>query len=222
MLRLCQRVKSDSLPNRRKSREMNGKIARHAIVTLLSLMVAGCMTDFNAAATSSKAASDSRYDQVGLSTLTYRAVDLIVASAPELSKKTPLVVASLSDAQNLDSSSALGNIVADMIRTRLTQTGYRTSEVRMRSAMNLKPGNGEFLLSRNRGTLMPAPSTAAVLTGTYASSYQKVYISLKLISSTDAHIVSGADFVIPITDAFGLDPGTRRLKQIQADWKRMI
>jgi hypothetical protein len=117
-----------------------------------------------------------------------------------------LVVASLTDAQNLDSSSGLGNIVADMIRTRLAQTGHETPEVRLRSSMSLRRGDGEFMLSRNRGTLMPAPSGAAIVTGTYAMSYEKVYVSIKLISASDSRIVSGADFVVPLRDVLGLIP----------------
>lgn len=51
---------------------------------------------------------------------------------------------------------------------------------------------------------MSAPNAAAVITGTYATSYEKVYVSIKLISVTDAHIISGADFVVPLADVLGL------------------
>jgi TolB-like protein len=170
----------------------------------LCLAATGCATDPNEAATGSVTPGASPYQQLDLSTLTYRAVDLILASAPEVSADTPLVVASLSNAKTLETSSALGNIVADMIRTRLAQTGHNTSEVRLRSAMSLKKDNGEFLLSRNRSALMSAPIAAAVVTGTYATSYEKVYVSIKLISANDAHIVAGADFVVPLGDVLGL------------------
>jgi TolB-like protein len=181
---------------------MNRTIRKLACVLPLCLAMVGCAADRNATATSST--TSGTYQAGDLSTLTYRAVDLILAAAPDVSRATPLVVASLTDAQNLDTSSALGNIVADMIRTRLAQTGHETSEVRLRNAMSLKTGDGEFLLSRNRGALMPPPHTAAVMTGTYAASYENVYVSIKLISATDAHIVAGADFVIPLHDVLGL------------------
>jgi TolB-like protein len=181
---------------------MNQSLRRLATVVSLSLAAAGCSRP-DAIATNSSAFSSDQ-NQTDLSSLTYRAVDLILAAAPEVSRKTPLVVASLADTQNLEKSSALGNIVADMIRTRLAQTGHETSEVRMRAAMSMKQDDGEFLLSRNRSTLMRPPSTAAVVTGTYAISYDRVYVSIKLISATDAHIVSGADFVLPLHDVLGL------------------
>jgi TolB-like protein len=182
---------------------MNRTIRGLAIVVPLCLTVIGCATDPDRDATSSSTTATA-YEQPDLSTLTYRAVDLILAAAPEISASTPLVVASLSNAKNLEKSSALGNIVADMIRTRLAQTGHKTSEVRLRSAMSLRNGDGEFLLSRNRAALMSAPYAAAVVTGTYATSYEKVYVSIKLISATDAHILAGADFVVPLGDVLGL------------------
>jgi hypothetical protein len=140
-----------------------------------------------------------------LGTLTYRAVDLILASAPEVTADTPLIVASISDAQHIDTSSPFGNIVSDMIRTRVVQDGHSASEIRLRSAINFK-GAGEFLLSRNRHALMPAPSAAAIVTGTYAAGSDSLYVSLKLVSASDARIISGADFVVPLRDVWGMLP----------------
>jgi len=185
---------------------MNRAICRLAAVIPLCLPVIGCVTDPNAAANSYSSIDASPYDQPDLGTLTYRAVDLILAASPDVTATTPLVVTSLSDARNLETSSALGNIVADMIRTRLAQTGHKTSEFRLRREVSLKKNDGEFLLSRTRRALRSAPNTAAVVTGTYAMSYEKVYVSIKLISATDSHIVAGADFVVPLHDVLGLLP----------------
>ena len=45
------------------------------------------------------------------------------------------------------------------------------------------------------------------MTGTYAISFQKVYVSIKLISSADSSILGGADFVVPLADVLGMmDP----------------
>jgi TolB-like protein len=128
----------------------------------------------------------------------------MLASAPGVTRDTRLVVASLTDARNLDHSSALGNIVADMVRSRLVQKGHQIAEVRLRSTMSLKHDNGELMLSRNRSTLMPAPAAAAIVTGTYAVSYEKVYVSLKLISASNSRIIAAADFVMPLSDVLGL------------------
>ena len=128
----------------------------------------------------------------------------MLAGAPEVTAATPLIVASISDAQNLDTTTPLGNIMADLIRTRIVQDGRSVSEIRLRSAIGFSNGEGEFLLSRNRRALMPPHNAAAVVTGTYAASYNSVYVSIKLVSATDARIISGADFVVSLRDAGGL------------------
>ena len=132
-----------------------------------------------------------------LGTLTYHAVDLVVAATPAITKNTPLVVTSLSDIQNLDQSSALGNLVADMIRSRLVQDGYSTSELRTRTTIALRKDGGEFMLARDSDKILPPKSVAAVLTGSYTAAGEKVYISLKCISVSDGHILAGVDYVVP-------------------------
>ena len=56
---------------------------------------------------------------------------------------------------------------------------------------------------------MPPPNAAAMVTGTYAVGFEKVYVSLKLVSASDAHIISGADFAVPLLDVVGLIPQAR-------------
>jgi hypothetical protein len=179
---------------------------RAATLLVIGIALAGCGANLTGQADSSVLAGSAPYGKNDLGTLTYRAVDLILAAASGVSVDSPLIVASVADTQNLESSSALGNIVADMIRTRIVQDGYAASEFRLRSAIGFNKGQGEFLLSRNRRALLAAPNAAAIVTGTYAVSFEKVYVSLKLISATDAHIMAGADFVVPLKDVSGLLP----------------
>jgi hypothetical protein len=57
---------------------------------------------------------------------------------------------------------------------------------------------GEMFLSRDPSKLtMPHPPYAAVLTGTYGAGDDHVFVSLKLIRTDNAQILSAADFVIP-------------------------
>jgi len=124
-------------------------------------------------------------------------VDRILADAPAVTKGTPLVVASLSDVQDLDRSSAFGNIAADLARSRLAQRGLAVSEVRLRSAMRLSPAQGEILLSRDAPALARPVAPAAVLTGTYAVGSRHVWVSLKLLSRGDSRVLAAADFAVP-------------------------
>lgn len=183
---------------------MNDILRCFALVLTLCLAVAGCVNDPQVPATGSVTIGASPYVRGDLGTLTYRAVDLILAAAPDVRADTPLIVASVSDVQNVETSSPLGNIVSDMIRTRLVQDGHTASEIRLRRDVSFNKGEGEFLLSRNRRALMPPSGAAAIVTGTYAASYEKLYISIKLVSAIDAHIIAGADLVVPLRDVEGL------------------
>src|SRR5689334_9204346 len=98
---------------------MNNCLRHFAMMLPLGLTIAGCVRDSPSPATSSVTLGASPYSRGELGTLTYRAVDLMLAGAPEVTPTTPLVVGSVADAQNVDRTSPLGNIVSDMIRTRL-------------------------------------------------------------------------------------------------------
>jgi TolB-like protein len=121
----------------------------------------------------------------------------MLSAAPEIVQGTPVVVASISDVQNLDTSSPFGNIVADFVRSRLVQKGILVPDMRKRSAVLLRRHEGELMLSRNLRALAAPPGAAAVATGTYAVSDAKIYVTLKIISEADSRILSAADFVIP-------------------------
>jgi len=163
-------------------------LRRFAVILPIGLAVAGCQSD---------ATGD-------FGTLTYRAVDQLASAAPDIARSTPIVVASVSDAQNIDSSSEPGNIIADMVRTRLVQDGLPTSEIRLRNAVQFRNNEGEFLLSRDPHSVLSPRSVAVILTGTYTATAEKVYISLKLISAVDAQIFAGVDFVVPYWQVAGL------------------
>lgn len=178
---------------------------RCAIVLPLSLAAIGCtMHDPQLPATSSITRGDAPYTRGDLGSLTYRAVDHLLAGAPEIAVGTPLVVGTIAEVQNVESTTALGNIVADMIRTRLSQDGHTVSEMRLRRAVSFHKGEGEFLLSRTPSALMRPPLAAAMVTGTYAATYDLVYVSLKLVSATDEHIIAGVDFAVPLSEVEGL------------------
>lgn len=134
----------------------------------------------------------------GFGDRTYRAVDDMLAASPTLTQSGgPVVVMTIADIANVDHSTPFGNMVADLVRTRLVQRGVSVTEMRMRSSVRLNPTDGELILGRNRRTLMPAPDAAEVVTGTYAVGNSEIYVSLKIIQTADAHILAAADFVTP-------------------------
>lgn len=129
--------------------------------------------------------------------LIYLAVDRLVAGAPSVSPSTPLLVATFTNAQRIENGSPFGNIVADMVRSRLVQRGMSVSEMRLRQSVRMTHDNGELLLSRDRRHLVQPRPYGAVVTGTYAVGTTNVLVSLKLVSATDGRIISAVDFGLP-------------------------
>jgi hypothetical protein len=184
------------------------------LLASLSPLLAGCqqLSDPPGPAYSSVLQGSAPAAHRDLGTLTYRAVDLMLAAAPALTPSTPLMVATVSDVQELDTSTPFGNIVADFVRGRLVQNGLSVSDIRLRSAVLLSQHQGELMLSRNRKALLPPPNIAAVVTGTYAVADTQVFVSLKIVSESDSRIISAADFVVARhsgSDALLHQPGSR-------------
>jgi len=172
---------------------------RLGAMSLLLLGLAGCgYADMEPAAADSSAHRGSTPGQkADIGSLTYRAVDLMLAEAVNVPAGTPIVVATVSSVDDLNAAAPIGNMVSDLVRSRLVQSGATVSDMRLRSTVAFNRNNGEFVLSRQPGSLVRPPKTAVVVTGTYAAGYNRVYVSLKMIAAADGRIIAGADYSVP-------------------------
>lgn len=133
----------------------------------------------------------------------YRATDeLIQFSRARIAPNAPVVVTTLSDVSNVESSSAFGRVIAEQVASRLTQKGFRVQEIRMRSALNIKQGisdaseAGEYLISRDVSAVNASQQAAAAVIGTYAEASDGVNVTLRLIDVATGRIVSSRDFIV--------------------------
>lgn len=180
-----------------------------AMAMLLAL--AGCSQPNNdiAFSTITQQAADR-----GLDARTYKAVDAMLAEAPELlTTRGPVVVGSVEDIHDVNSSTPFGNIISEMVRSRLVQRGLAVTELRVRSSVLLERTKGELVLSRDRRALVAPPIASNIATGTYAIASGKVYVSLKIIAANDARIIAASDFVADrtpdVNELLMLDPFAR-------------
>jgi TolB-like protein len=127
----------------------------------------------------------------------YASVDHMLAGAPQLARDTPIAVATLTDAQQIETSTPFGHFIAEIVRSRLAQQGMRVSELRMRSAVRMHPVQGELSLARNPREVLPPPSVAAIVNGTYTVGGRLVFVSLRMVSAADGRILSAVDFAVP-------------------------
>jgi TolB-like protein len=129
---------------------------------------------------------------------TYFAVNQMLAQDPTLlAAASPAVVGSISDIRDVNHSTPFGNIIADLIRSRLVQRELPVIDMRLRSAVELDRIQGEMMLSREvRDVRQPPPVAAEVVTGTYAVASGTVFVSLKIIEADNARILAAYDFEI--------------------------
>lgn len=109
-----------------------------------------------------------------------------------------IVVPSLSDLNDLERSSALGRVVAHQVASRLNQHGYRVVEHGLRGEVAFRPGNGEFMLTRDANKLLtPELSAGAAMAGTYAATVEEVFVSLRVTRLSDGVVVGAYEYVLP-------------------------
>jgi TolB-like protein len=130
----------------------------------------------------------------------YQAVDQMLAAIPptrRISKERPVVVATLVDIDSL-SGSRLGRTISEHLATRLTRSGYKVAELKLRESIFIRQGQGELLLSREVQEITRHHQAQVVLVGTYAESRGVVYVTVKLVGVADNVVISAHDYVLPI------------------------
>lgn len=134
---------------------------------------------------------------------TYRATDRVISQVGKINPNTPLLVTTLSNIDNLETSATFGRIVAEQVSTRLAQRGYNVIELKMRNGLNIKQGlgnsaeSGEHILTRDVNALKGEHKAAAVITGTYAIAGRSVLVNLKFLDVKSGRIMGSTDYTVP-------------------------
>lgn len=173
-----------------------------ALVLAASLAACGSSASFDAAgggkpgfepATSASTASSPLF-------ASYAAADALLRNLghfPDLKK--PILVATLVDINDLQTSSAFGRMSSEQIGTRLANNGLPVAEIKLRESILVQEGKGELMLSRNAREIAHARGAQALVVGTYAAGREAVYVNLRLVSSVDGRLLSSTDYVVPLT-----------------------
>lgn len=132
-----------------------------------------------------------------LITVNYRAADALIQGV-ELGKGQPVLVATLVDQEDLGESSRLGRLASEHIASRLSNKGIRVVELKLREQLFMKQSTGALLLSREVRDVSQAHDAQAVVVGTYTSSGQTLYLSLKLVKPEGNTVISSHDYALPL------------------------
>lgn len=141
-----------------------------------------------------------------LSAYNYQAVDTITTRArPALTRETPMLVGTIGNINNVETSSALGRTISEQLSARLAQKGYKVAELKFRQGISIQHGgldpakSGEYLLSRDVAEIAGEHKAVAALTGTYSVGAQNVLVNLRLIDIRSGEIMTAYDYTLPKT-----------------------
>jgi TolB-like protein len=134
-----------------------------------------------------------------LITLNYRAADQLLQGVT-LDPRQPVLVATLVDQEDLGESSRLGRLFSEHYSGRLSNQGVRVVELKLREQLFMKQSTGALLLSREVREVSRAHDAQAVVVGTYTSSGQTLYVSLKLVKPEGNTVVSAHDYALPLNN----------------------
>lgn len=159
--------------------------------TLFSIALVGC--------------SNSKKDEpihLPLIDESYKAAEKLMRKSAQfyIDQDKPILVASLVNIDNVQHSSTLGRLIAEQIKSRVAQLGYKVIEVKLRDSVFVQKRNGELLLSREILDITQIHDAHAVIVGTYGMirEAQKTYVNTQLIRARDNVILSSYDFTLPM------------------------
>ena len=118
-----------------------------------------------------------------------------------LNKTLPILSTTFVNFDNLKETSTLGRLLGDQIASRFSQHGYKVIEIKLRNGKVLvQEGNGEFILSRDMKKLNKSYDAQAIIIGTYSFVGNRVFLSTKLVSTSDSSILSSYFFSLQEND----------------------
>lgn len=163
------------------------KNRRHALLGAvgLGLLLTGCSS------------TPSQPDTSDLIALNQRATDALLQDAA-LDAEKPLLVAAFVDMDMLTESSRLGRLFSEQVAGRLVQRGYKVVELKLRDKLFLKRGQGVLMLSTELSEVSKSHQAQAVLVGSYTSSGENVYLSLKLVGVQGNIVLAAHDYSLPL------------------------
>lgn len=132
-----------------------------------------------------------------LITVNQRATDALLQNI-RLDPAQPVLVATLVDQEDLGESSRLGRLFSEHIASRMVGRGIGVVELKLREQLFMKQSTGALLLSREVKDVSQAHHAQAVVVGTYTTSGQTVYVSLKLVRPEGNVVIAAHEYALPL------------------------
>ena len=125
----------------------------------------------------------------------YKATDTLTAQLKgKINPAQPLIVATIVNIDDLNSSSTFGRLASEQVSARFTQTGYSMIEMKFCDFVYMKQDQGELLLTREIKDVAKTHNAQAVIVGTYALSGDTVFVNLKVIQPSTNIVLAVHDY----------------------------
>ena len=162
------------------------------VIILIAVLLGGC------ASSGSSYSEKSIPKEELLLNLNYKAAEsLISKSGTSLDKTIPLVIATIVNIDNLESSSTLGRTISEQVSSKFTQAGYSMVEMKFHNAVYMQQNEGEMVLTREIREIAHSHQAQAVIVGTYSKADKNVYVNLKIVQPDRGRVISACDYIIP-------------------------
>lgn len=142
-----------------------------------------------------------QYENRNLVSASYHIADALENNLKlRISPNESLLVASFVNVNNLEQSSTFGRIVSEQIASRFAQNGYKIIEMKLRQkSIFIEKEKGEFLLSRDLREVGESHNSPAVVVGTYAQGYNSIYVSARIVRTSDSEVIASCDYAITMS-----------------------
>ncbi len=171
---------------------------KYLLLAIMSSVIAGCAAPdiFNENGQTVNKVTVKDADMIAAS---HRAADSLTTQAAYLKTDLkPVLITSIANVTNLNTSSAFGLMVSEQIGNRISQFGFPVIDIRNRKDIKVREKTGEFMLSRDVQKISNKHAAGAVLVGTYAAGKDKVFVSARLVRPEDSRVLASYDFDLPM------------------------
>ena len=113
---------------------------------------------------------------------------------------------------NFNESSTLGRLISEQLFYEFNQRGYPIREYRIQDSIQMRPRQGEFLLSRELNNLSIHSPGSVVIVGTYSGDRQAMFINARLVRPSDGRVLRTANLVLegnPLTSRLMRNTGRK-------------
>ena len=128
----------------------------------------------------------------------YKAANALIAqSRLSLALEQPVMMATVVNINQLETSSAFGRLVSEHISAKFSQSGFKMIEMKARKNVYMKRNEGELLLTREIKDIAAEHNAQAIVVGLYAVSTDTVFVNVKVIHPNGNQVLAAYDYAVP-------------------------